>query len=108
MGFIEAGREAVVEDYLQALEPSAREDGHTLVARRLQSDLPDALSALLPLTTHQIRRVLFVPTTERWTAYFDNSSLGTDTGLKIPRGRHRLGTLGIRAVAVPDGMQSDA
>ncbi len=41
--------------------------------------LRDALYKLLPLTSSERVRMLFIQTASRWTAYFDSSSAGTDS-----------------------------
>jgi hypothetical protein len=46
--------------------------------RHVTGALADALQCLAPLTAVAIRRRLIVPTRSGWTAYFDNSILGTD------------------------------
>ncbi len=45
---------------------------------RISGPLPALLDSLLPLTAPLLRR-LWVQTTGRWTAYFDNQIIGSDT-----------------------------
>src|SRR5580704_2075416 len=65
--------------------------------------LSRALDALLPLSLPATKR-LFVPTASGWTAYFDNSTLGSDPDaalFMLPQ-RDRLGCRGLDVTAVPD------
>lgn len=65
--------------------------------------LENALQALLPLTTGEATRLLFVPTAGPWTAYLDNGSSGTDAFPPMSYLAKELETRGLRVVAVPPG-----
>lgn len=65
-------------------------DASGLVIKRWKAEMPirvthhtgalrSLLDKLLPLTSHQHVRNLFVQTTSRWTAYFSNGWRGTDS-----------------------------
>lgn len=66
-------------DYILARERSIFEKfGIEVNLTRPVSNGYETLGCLLPLTSHQIRRTLVVPTSGRWTAVFNNSINGTD------------------------------
>jgi hypothetical protein len=69
----------------------------------VEGALEDAIQALLPLAVGEPARVLFVPTAGPWTAYFDNGSRGPDAFPPMSYLAKRLGTRGLRVVAVPPG-----
>lgn len=78
IGFIEADFHLVINFYQEWLKRLYGEMGLKVVQRQINGTLADGFQSLLPLTTHQTRRSLFLPTQSRWVAYFNNSVLGTD------------------------------
>lgn len=58
--------------------PRTPGSGPTIETHPVAGPLSHALEALPPLTAGANRRFLLVPTRSKWTAYFDNSLLGTD------------------------------
>jgi hypothetical protein len=81
----------------ERLQPGEPVFEHTTVEGRLE----DALQALLPLSIGEHARVLFLPTASPWTAYFDNGWRGPDAFPPMSYLAKRLGTRGLRVVAVP-------
>jgi hypothetical protein len=67
----------------------------------VEGGLEDALRSLLPLSIGESARVLIVPTAGPWTAYFDNGWRGPDAFPPMSYLAKRLGTRGLRVVAVP-------
>jgi hypothetical protein len=97
MGFLELPCATAVDAFMSWREGL----NHRPVRRTLEGGL-EALRALLPLTTVDLRRWAFFEI-GNWTAFFDNGAQGTDAG---PVGRHLARTIpcrALRAVAVPDG-----
>lgn len=102
IGFIEADLATSVGAFLEWAQPlEARQDA-TLAVRDVRGDLEALLRALLPLTSLEARRALFVPTAGPWTAYFDNGHHGPDAGGSPMVVAERLGCRGLRVVAEPD------
>jgi hypothetical protein len=69
-------------------------------ANDIKGNLETVLHNLLPRTTPTPCRFAFVPTKSNWTAYFDNSRLGTDSSGVIHVLTEKLNCRGIRAVYV--------
>lgn len=69
--------------------------------------LEQSLSALLPLTSPEIRRHLFMPTRSAWTAYVENGWNGTDAMSSMAYMARTLGCRGLRVVAVPNTLRKD-
>lgn len=69
---------------------------------RFSATLPGALARLVPLTSVERRRYLFVARCGgEWTAYFDNGRTGSDISSKIGRLALRVRCRGVRAVCQP-------
>jgi hypothetical protein len=69
--------------------------------------LEKTLSALLPLTSPEMRRHLFIPTRSAWTGYVDNQPGGTDAASAMSYMAQTLGCRGLRVVAVPHTLRKD-
>src|SRR4051794_35984360 len=63
-------------------QATARLTGGQLRVRRVEGNLRELLSALLPLNLAVPSRYLFLPTRheEPWTAFLDNNWMGTEAG----------------------------
>jgi hypothetical protein len=69
-------------------------------ATNQHGSLRDVLYRLLPLTSVERRRMVFLQTASRWTAYFDNGYRGTDAYVTMSTmAEHRC--LGMRVAADP-------
>ncbi len=78
LGFVEASVDEVSAAFMQWQESIHAPLGSTFSRRSVEGDLEGLLENLLPLTTHERRRYLFVPTRNpAWTAYFDNGHQGS-------------------------------
>lgn len=77
IGFLEAARDEAVDAFGKWQAPIQRNRGVRLIRHNVSGGLERVLSALLPLTSVERRRHLFVPTVSPWTAYFDNGHQGT-------------------------------
>jgi hypothetical protein len=84
------------------MRPIHAERRVTIDCRDVTGDFPSRINSLLPLTSIEHRRTLFVPTQSEWTAYFDNGWQGTDAYSAVSYLCQKLGCRGIRAVSVPD------
>lgn len=102
IGFLEAESNKVVSTYMQWIAPLQQRRGITLVQTSVMGNLENVLQSLLPLTSHEPKRVLFVPTTNGWTAYFDNLYRGTDSTSTLATLVSRLGCIAVRSCAVPN------
>jgi hypothetical protein len=101
VGLVEAPPETVVGAYVDWTKSfGPRFD--QLRTTRISGTLEQVLRRLLPLTSIQRRRLLFVPTRSRWTAYFGNGHQGTDAGPLVGVLAEQLKCHGVRCVAVPD------
>jgi hypothetical protein len=78
VGFIEARATEIADAFIAWMSPIQSKRGVTIKSRPVVGSLEEALDQLLPLTNVERRRYLFVPTTSRWTAFFDNGVRGTD------------------------------
>jgi hypothetical protein len=79
IGFIAAPVKTVADAYVSWMTPIQAKRQVTLRKEFVFGPLDRLLGRLLPLTSVERRRFLFVPTKSRWTAYFDNGHQGTDS-----------------------------
>lgn len=78
--------------------------GPAIKTSNVAGPLSHALEALPPLTMGSNRRYLLVPTAGLWTAYFDNSKLGTDTSGIMPYLARTMKCHALHVNATPDSM----
>lgn len=76
--FFESPSVTAVDAFTTWQEPIQRKRGVTFVRRELRGTLEPVLRSLLPLTTVEARRFLFVTAKKGWTAFLDNGHRGTD------------------------------
>jgi hypothetical protein len=101
IGFFEVTPQKAVDAFLRWQSPIQSQRGASLTTREIAGhSLEDGLIALLPLTTIEARRFLFVPTASQWTAFFDNSSDGTDASSVVSVISRQEGWRGLRLAAV--------
>lgn len=107
MGFLETSAEHAARAFgvWQAglMEPR----GIAVEVRPVSGTLEQALSSLLPLTTPEVRRHLFIPTHSPWTAYVENARGGTDATSVMRYMARTLGCRSLRVVAVPNTIRKD-
>src|SRR5688572_16192548 len=77
IGFVEADCAAVAREFANWQRNIHEPRGLSIVERSVSGTLEKVLEQLLPLTSVECRRFLFVPTDSRWTAFFDNGYRGT-------------------------------
>jgi hypothetical protein len=76
--FINVDVQTAVDAFLLWQKGIQAPRGVTLSVARLSGSLENRLRSLLPLTTVEARRFLFVPTKSDWTAFFQNAVTGND------------------------------
>lgn len=107
MGFLEADAEHAARAFRAWQAGLMEPRGIAVEVRPVSGTLDQTLSSLLPLTTPEVRRHLFIPTRSSWTAYVENARGGTDaTGVMRYMAR-TLGCRSLRVVAVPNTIQKD-
>ncbi|MEK6702008.1 MAG: hypothetical protein AABZ53_07085 [Planctomycetota bacterium] len=104
IGFLECDEVKAHEAYVAWIGPIMAQHGRRLSVEKVEGDFRTRLLKLLPLTSVQRRRELFLPTQSGWTAYFDNGWRGTDAFSAVSYLAELLGCRGIKAVSVDDTM----
>ena len=105
IGFLECDAATAAAAFQEWQLPIQSGRGVRLNRRELVADFPAKLEGLLPLTSHEARRFLFLPTASKWTAYLDSGWRGTDAFSTVSYLATTIGCRGIRAVSVPDTMR---
>ncbi|MFL5358212.1 hypothetical protein [Archangium sp.] len=107
MGFLEAGAEHAARAYAAWWGRLLAPRGITVDVRPVSGTLEQVLSSLLPLTSPEAARQLFMPTRSAWTAYVENTRGGTDAMSAMSYMAETLGCRGLRVVAVPHTLRED-
>jgi len=107
MGFLETNAEHAARAFTAWHGGLQAPRGIAVGVRPVSGSLEQVLSALLPLTSPETRRHLFLPTRSPWTAYVESGWGGTDAGSAMPAMARRLGCRGMRVVAVPHTLRGD-
>src|SRR5687768_3207028 len=97
IGFLRCSAETAVEAFVAWQTPIQKKRGVSLSITKEVGHLDKQLNRLLPLTSVEHRRMLFVPTAGEWTAYFDNGWQGADVYSHISYLSMAIGCNGIRA-----------
>src|SRR5260370_23147157 len=95
LGFLEADLETV-----DAADKKGRLSGGGYSVRPIKGSFPEMLDRLLPLTGPKLRDV-WIQTSGRWTAYFDNFVNGSDPYGPICHGARDIKCSGIMIVNSP-------
>jgi hypothetical protein len=98
--FLECDAKAAADAFQEWQHPIQSGRGVSLNLREIGGDLPTKLDSLLPLNSHEARRILFLPTASNWTAYLENGWRGTDVSAVSHLSR-TMRVRAIRAVCVP-------
>jgi hypothetical protein len=101
IGFLETGAEHAARAFSAWRAGLLAARGIAVQARPVLGTLEQGLSALLPLTSPETQRELFIPTRSVWTAYVENGWGGTDASSPMSYMARTLGCRGLRVVAVP-------
>jgi hypothetical protein len=107
MGFLETDAEHAARAFASWQAGLLAPRGIAVEVRPVSGTLEQTLSALLPLTTPETRRDLFIPTRSPWTAYVENGWGGTDAASTMAYMARTLGCRGLRVVAVPNTIRKD-
>ena len=80
IGFLEIDPGVAADFYAKWQQRLQAERGGSavLTERSTESGFSGALESLLPLTSVERRRIIFVPTSSQWCAYLDNGWQGSD------------------------------
>ncbi len=101
MGFLELGAEQAARAFATWQEGLMTPRGISVEVLPVSGTLEQALSSLLPLTSGETQRELFIPTRSAWTAYVENGWTGTDAASPMSYMAQRLSIRCLRVVAVP-------
>jgi hypothetical protein len=101
IGFLQTDLQNAVRGFIDWQERIQSQRGVALTVRHIDGHLGSTLIALLPLTSIEARRFLFVPTTGTWIAFFDSQYRGTDAAGPMSYLARTLGCRGLRVVTVP-------
>ena len=107
IGFLQCRAQKVKDVYVEWQSTIQVKRGVSLNVRTSRGELRELLRGLLPLTSVERRRMLFVQTVGEWTAFFDNGWKGTDvfsTGAFLAK---KIGCRGVRAVCVPGTLEKE-
>lgn len=107
MGFLEANPEHAARSFAAWQSGLESSRGTAVAVRPVSGPLEPLLSALLPLTSPETQRDLFMPTRSPWTAYIDNARGGTDAAGRMRYMARTLGCRSLRVVAVPNTLHED-
>jgi hypothetical protein len=102
--FLECDAKTAADAFQQWQQPIQSGRGVRLNRRELIGDFTSKLESLMPLTSHEARRFLFLPTTSKWTAYIENGWRGNDVSAVSHLSR-AMRCRAIRAVSVPHTMR---
>ncbi len=107
MGFLETDAEHAARAFAAWQAGLQAPRGIAVEVRPVSGSLEQALSSLLPMTSPETRRYLFIPTRSPWTAYVENGWGGTDAASAMSYMARTLGCRGMRVVAVPHTLRKD-
>jgi hypothetical protein len=101
MGFLELGAEQAAQAFATWQRGLMTPRGISVEVLPVSGTLEQVLSSLLPLTSGETQRELFIPTRSAWTAYVENGWTGTDAASPMSSMARRLSIRCLRVVAVP-------
>ena len=107
MGFLELGVEQAAQAFATWHRELMTPRGISVEVLPVTGTLEQVLSRLLPLTSGERRRHLFIPTRSAWTAYVADQWTGTDAASPMSTMARRLGIRCLRVVAVPHTLRGD-
>ncbi len=107
MGFLEARAEYAARAFAAWQGGLEASRGVKVEVHPVSGSLEQVLSCLLPLTSPEVRRYLFLPTRSHWTGYVENTRRGTDAASAMGYMAEALGCRGMRVVAVPQTLRQD-
>ena len=108
IGFLEGDVELITQTFVRWQQPIQSGRGVSLSVRPVSAKLDALLCSLLPLTSVERRRFLFVSTRSPWVAYFDNGHKGADTFSCISFLAKQLNCRGLGIAAVPNTIAGES
>lgn len=105
MGFLECDCATAANQYSSWQSGIQAKRGVTLRQEQVSGHLDESLTRLLPLTSVESRRFIFIPTTSLWTAFFDNGNDSTDAFAPISYLARVIKCRGLRVSWVPDDVK---
>ena len=103
IGFLHCDAEVAASAFLDWERSVQIKRGVSLAENRIEGNFVSDLKCLLPLTSVEARRYLFVPTRSNWTAFFDNGHQGTDAFPPMSYLAEKLSCNAVQATYIPDG-----
>jgi hypothetical protein len=107
LGFLETHAERAARAFAAWQGGLMASRGISVAVHQVPGSLEQVLSALLPLSSPEVRRHLFIPTRSPWTAYVENARGGTDAASAMSYMAEALGCRGMRVGAVPHTLHED-
>ena len=102
-GFLPCPVDVATSAFLDWQRPIQDGRGVALEARAVHGSLEALLRTLLPLTSVERRRFLFMATRSEWTAFVDNGHQGTDAFPPVSYLAQAIGCRGVRATDAASG-----
>ncbi len=99
--FLECDPETAADAFQEWQQSIQSGRGVRLHRQEVIGNFSTKLERLLPLTSVERRRFLFVPTKSDWTAYLDNGWQGTDVSA-VSYLRRKMGCRAVRSVCIPN------
>lgn len=103
IGFLRCDLERAAQAFFDWQEGIQTKRGVSLARSAASGDFETAIQKLLPLTSVERRRYLFVPTRSDWTAFLDNGHQGTDVFAPLSYLAQKLSCEAVRATYNPEG-----
>lgn len=103
LGFLRCEAGVAARAFVKWQEPIQQNRGALIATSPVQGTLSSLIKALLPLTSVERRRFLFVPTRSEWCAFLDNGHQGTDAFAPLSYLAQQLSCEGLRATYAPIG-----
>ncbi|HEX8705111.1 MAG TPA: hypothetical protein VF815_40140, partial [Myxococcaceae bacterium] len=107
MGFLELDAEQAAQAFATWHSELMTPRGITVEVFPVTGTLEQVLCRLLPLTSGETQRDLFIPTRSAWTAYVENGWTGTDAASPMRYMARWLSIRCLRVVAVPHTLRKD-
>lgn len=102
IGFLECKRDVAVGSYLKWMRSIYEKRGRPMVPKEVQGTLDEVLRLLLPLTSVDRLRFVFIPTASPWTGFFDNGHQGTDAFPPMSYLAEMIGCNALKVSYVPE------
>lgn len=108
IGFLKCPARHAADNFISWQRDIHKARGVSLEVREVVGHLRDCLRLLLPLTSVERRRYIFIPLLESpWCAYFDNGHQGGDPASAVSFLAERISCEGLRASYVPHSIDVD-